>query len=59
MRTASLKAKLIQMLMAMREEVLYGAFIYLHKAYNDLEWIQYFHIFVAYSVGTRLLRLLR
>ena len=35
--TATLKAKLIQQLVAMREEVLYVIFLDLHKAYDDLD----------------------
>ena len=35
--TASLEAKLIQHLAAIREEVLYAIFMYLHKSYDALD----------------------
>ena len=35
--TDSLESKLIQQLMATREEFLYEIFLYLHKAYNTLD----------------------
>ena len=35
--TATLKAKMLQQLAALREEVLYVIFLYLHKAYDALD----------------------
>ena len=58
-RTGSLGAKLIQQLMALREEVLYEIFLYLHKSYNALERDNCLGILLSYGVGPRALRLLR
>ena len=44
-------AKIIQQLMAMREEVLYAIFIYLHKEYGDLERDRCLEILEGYSMG--------
>ena len=35
--TATLEAKLLQQLAALREEVMYVIFLYLHKAYDALD----------------------
>ena len=39
--TATLKAKLLQKLAALREEVLYVIFLELHKEYDDLDRSRY------------------
>ena len=51
--TASLKAKLIQQLTAMKVEVLYDIFLDLYKAYNDLDSDTCLGILTAYGVGER------
>ena len=40
MDTASLESKLLQQLADMREEVLYGIFLNIHKAYDALDFGQ-------------------
>ena len=57
--TASLEAKLLQQLTALREEVLYEIFLDLHKAYDALDRGRCLDILVAYGVRPRALRLLR
>ena len=49
--TATLEAKLIQKLKAMREEVLYVIFIDLHKAYGALDRDICLEILEGYGVG--------
>ena len=49
--TATLEAKLIQQLAALREEVLYVIFLDLHKAYDALKWSRCLDILDGYSVG--------
>ena len=56
--TASLKVKLIQKVMATREEVLYMIFLDLHKVYDALERSRFLDILEGYGVGTRDLFLL-
>ena len=51
-RTASLKFKLIQKLMAMREEVLYEV----KKAYDALDWEHFIEILVGYVIGPHMER---
>ena len=58
-RTAYLKAKLIQYIMMIREEVLYEMFLYLHKPYGALERDRCLDILVVYEVGPLTIRLLR
>ena len=58
MGTASSKAKLIQMLMDMWEDVLYDIFLDLHKSYEDLDCGRCLDILVEYGVAPRALRLL-
>ena len=48
--TASLEAKLLQHLIAMREEVLYEIFLYLHKVYDNLDRDHCMYILAAYGV---------
>ena len=57
--TATLEAKLIQQLSAMREEVLYVIFLDLTKAYDALDRSRCLDILEGYGVGTRALCLLR
>ena len=56
--TASLEAKLLQQLMAMRKEVLYQVFLELQKVYSALDWERCLKILTVYGVGPRALRLL-
>ena len=56
--TAYLESKMLQPLMDMREEVLYGIFLYLHKAYDTLDHNLCFEILTAYGVVHRALHLL-
>ena len=49
--TATLKAKLINRLASMREEVLYVIFMELHKAYDDLDRDICLEILEGYGVG--------
>ena len=58
-RTATLEAKLIQQLAAMREEVLYVIFLDLTKAYDDLDRSRSLEILEGYGVGPRARRLLQ
>ena len=55
--TATLEAKLIQQLAAMREEVLYVIFLDLNKAYNALDRSRYLEILEDYGVGPSASRL--
>ena len=48
--TATLKAKLLQQLAALREEVLYMIFLDLHKAYNALDRSRCLDILERYGV---------
>ena len=57
--TATLDAKLLQQLAAMREEVLYVIFLYLHKAYGALHRSRSLEILEGYWVGPRARRILR
>ena len=57
--TATLKAKLLQQLAALREEVLYVIFFDLHKAYDALERSRCLEILEGYSVGPQDCWLLR
>ena len=56
--TATLEAKLLQQLAALREEVLYVIFLDLNKAYDDLERSRCLDILKGYGVGPRARRLL-
>ena len=56
--TASLEAKLLKHLMAMREAVLYEVFLDLQKAYAALDQDSCLEIIEAYGVGPRALWLL-
>ena len=57
--TATLEAKLLQQLAAMREEVLYVIFLELTKAYDALDRSRSLEILKGYGVGERVRRLLR
>ena len=57
--TATLKAKLLQQLAAMREEVLYVIFLDLTKVYDALDRSRSLDILEGYRVGPRVRRLLR
>ena len=57
-RTDSLKAKLLQHMMTMREEVLYYIFLDLHNAFDTLERDYCIDILEAYGVGLRAICLL-
>ena len=52
--TASLEAKLIQHLKAMREEVLYGVFLNLRKAYDALDRDPCMEILVGCGIGSHM-----
>ena len=56
--TATLEAKLVQQLAAMRVEVLYVIFLDLHKAYDALDRSRSLEILEGYGVGPRARRLL-
>ena len=49
--TATLEAKLLQQLAALREEVLYMIFLDLHNVYNALERSRCLEILEEYGVG--------
>ena len=51
--TATLKAKLLQQLAALREEVLYVIFLDLHKVYDALDRSRFLEILEGYVVGPR------
>ena len=57
--TATLKAKLLQKLAALREEVLYVIFLDLNKAYDTLDRSRCLEILEGYDVGPRARRLLQ
>ena len=57
--TATLKAKLIQQLAALREEVLYVIFLDLHKAYGALDRARYLEILEGYGVGPQARKILQ
>ena len=57
--TATLEAKLLKQLAAMREEVLYVIFLDLTKAYDALDRSRSLEILKGYGVGDRVQRLLR
>ena len=48
---ATLEAKLLHQLAALREEVLYMIFRYLHKVYDDLDRSRCFEILEGYCMG--------
>ena len=56
--TATLKAKLLLQLAALREEVLYGIFLDLAKAHDALDRSRTLEILKGYGVGERVRRLL-
>ena len=57
--TATLEAKLLQQLAAMREEVLYVILLDLTKAYDALDRSRSLEILKGYGVGVRVRRMLR
>ena len=57
--TATLEAKLLQQLVAMREEVLYVIFLDLHKAYEALDRSRSLEILEWCGVGPQARRILR
>ena len=57
--TATLEAKLLQQLAAMKEEVLNVIFLDLTKAYDSLERSRSLEILKGYGVGQQVRRLLR
>ena len=57
--TATLEAKLLQQLAALREEVLYMIFLELHKAYEELDRSRCMGILEGYIVGPQSRRLLQ
>ena len=58
MGTASLKAKLLQQLTAMREEVFYNIYLYMYKSYAFLDRDRCLEILDGYIVGPRSCRLI-
>ena len=56
--TATLEAKLLQQIAALREEVLYVIFLDLTKAYDALDSSRCLEILEGYSVGPNARRLL-
>ena len=57
--TATLEAKLLQQLAALREEVLYVIFLDLHKVYDALDRSMCLDILEGYGVGPQARKLLR
>ena len=57
--TATLEAKLLQQLAALREEVLYVTFLELHKAHGALERYRCLDILEGYGVGPQACRFLQ
>ena len=57
--TAILKAKLLQQLAALVEDVLYVIFMDLHKAYEALDRSRCLEILEVYGLGTQYCRILR
>ena len=57
--TATLKAKLLQQLAALREEVLYVIFLDLQKAYDALDRSRCLEILEGYGVGLQARKLLK
>ena len=57
--TATLEAKLLQQLAALREEVLYVIFLDLHQVYDALDRSRCLEILEGYGVGPRACCLLR
>ena len=55
---STLKAKLLQQLLALREEVLYVIFLDMHKAYYALDRSRFLEILEGYGVVPRARRLL-
>ena len=55
----TLKDKLLHQLAALREEVLYMIFLYLHKAHDYLDGSRCLEILEGYNVSPRECRLLR
>ena len=49
--TATLKAKLLQQLSALRKEIMYVIFLYLHKAYDALDKSRCLEILEEYGVS--------
>ena len=56
--TATLEVKLLQQVMAMREEVLHIIFLDLYKAYDALDRSRCLEILEVYGLGPRSLHLL-
>ena len=59
MGTASLKANLLQQLTAMRGAVLHEIFLYLQNVYDSIDRDRCLNILMGYSVGTRVIWVLR
>ena len=57
--TATLKAKLLQQIAALREEVLYVIFLDLHKAYDALDRYRCLEILEGYGIGPQARKLLK
>ena len=57
--TATLEAKLLQQLAALREEVLYVIFLDLHKSYDALDRSRCLDILEGYGVGPQAIKLLQ
>ena len=57
--TSTLEAKLLQQLAALREEVLYVIFLYLHKAYDALDRSRYLEILEWYGIRPQARKLLK
>ena len=57
--TATLEAKLLQQLAALREEVLYVIFLDLHKTYDDLDRSRCLEILEGYGIGPKYRKLLQ